>query len=667
MDVKDMLKFQFVSGMANNGGSTINATNGAGDQSHYDKIISMMCQAVFMLLIGFADELSKVFPFIMTTIKSHIKNKIGSSGITQSFDNLRQVPISEQAVALTKRHFTNCVSMTRVYEDSTSKDKRLNDKLDEMNGMIDAILGGVAKQENVPTLKLINTAQLMINYKDQPIQLTSEIYLKLDEVNVSPEGKLSSINLTLMSNTASAAEISRFMRKMYDQHQEELRNALGDTIYYFDQKSRDGGARADPRGNKMAPEDLRNRKQMMIQSAPKTLTFTKAPFVSNKTFSNIFGEKVREIEKRVKFFIDNKKWYDARGIPYQLGLMMSGHPGCGKTSIIRAIANLTGRHIINVNFGNILSATQLKSLFQSEKLNVYTDGSCSEMVTFHIPIEQRIYVLEEIDTVGDVVRQRSSSMINQNPLHDEVTLGEILTVLDGTMETPGRLVIMTSNHPELLDDALVRPGRIDMMVTFSKASRRTIAEMFTVFFDTTMKDVDIERLPDCRLTPAEVGQVLFRHFDLTDDKFIDSVIHDLTTTADEIEKASLLKLELLAASDEQRCDDMNTDKDSQPGDDEEHSDKNRDIEPKNDHNHKTNYSDSAKDFPTSGSDKYNFDKTSHDQKYIDASPSNNFMTAQINSIEACNAQQDTGLDSMYGGLLGNATSPIYCREGRNTK
>lgn len=655
MDVKDMLKFQFVSGMTNNGGS-MNHTNGMNDQSHYDKIISMICQAFFMLLIGFADELSKVFPLMLAAIKNHIKNKIGSSGITQSFDNLRQVPISEQAVALTKRHFTNCVSMTRLYEDSTSKDKRLSDKLDEMNGMIDAILSTVAKQENVPSLKLINTSQLMINYKDNPIQLTSEIYLKLDEVNVSPEGLLSSITLTLMSNTESAAEISKYMRKIYEQHQEELRNALGDTIYYFDQKSRDGGPRGDPRGDKATPEDLRNRKQMMIQSSPKTLSFTKAPFVSNKTFSNIFGERVREIEKRVRFFIDNKKWYDSRGIPYQLGLMMSGIPGSGKTSVIRAIANLTGRHIINVNFGNIMSATQLKSLFQSEKLNVYTDGSCSELVSFHIPIDQRIYVLEEIDTVGDIVRQRSSCSSNTSPLHDEVTLGEILTVLDGTMETPGRLVIMTSNHPELLDDALVRPGRIDMMVTFTKASRRTIAEMFTVFFDRNLEDVDIERLPDGRLTPAEVGQVLFRHFSVTDDDFVEDVVDDLMKTAGAIEKASLHKLELLAASDEQRSEASSVDRERSECDE-----KQRDVDSTKDHDVKAiKCSDSAKDFPTVNEYKkepvaelgpeYVSDPTprwANEYTKFDSLDANTFPSS---GIAPCNEQEATSLDSMYNTL-----------------
>ena len=99
---------------------------------------------------------------------------------------------------------------------------------------------------------------------------------------------------------------------------------------------------------------------------------------------------------------------------------------------------------------------------------MYKDGG-SEVQSFFIPIDQRIYVLEEIDAIGNIVKQRQNTNAgNDKPesLNDEVTLAEILTVLDGTMEVPGRIIIMTSNHPETLDRALVRPGRIDVHVHF---------------------------------------------------------------------------------------------------------------------------------------------------------------------------------------------------------
>jgi SpoVK/Ycf46/Vps4 family AAA+-type ATPase len=251
---------------------------------------------------------------------------------------------------------------------------------------------------------------------------------------------------------------------------------------------------------------------MKIMTAPRQLSFIKSPFYSNKSFSNIFGKEVREIEDRVNFFLNNKSWYDMRGIPYQLGLLLSGVPGSGKTSIIRAIANLTKRHIINVNFANITTATQLKNLFFSDKLTVYTDSTMSQFQVLTIPLEHRIYVLEEIDAISNVVKQRVDGEVKNEPVPDELTLGEILTVLDGTLEVPGRMLIMTSNRPEILDKALVRPGRIDVSVNFGYAKKELIIEMYQCFFGRKFPEELVQKLPNEKLTAAEIGQVLFRHF-----------------------------------------------------------------------------------------------------------------------------------------------------------
>jgi len=122
----------------------------------------------------------------------------------------------------------------------------------------------------------------------------------------------------------------------------------------------------------------------------------------------------------VDFFLKNRAWYDKRGIPYQLGLLLSGIPGSGKTSIIRAMANLTKRHIINVNFANITTATQLKNLFFSDKLTVFTDSTMFNADTLTIPIENRIFVLEEIDAIGNIVHQRDPDATQEDVLPDEV-------------------------------------------------------------------------------------------------------------------------------------------------------------------------------------------------------------------------------------------------------
>jgi hypothetical protein len=193
------------------------------------------------------------------------------------------------------------------------------------------------------------------------------------------------------------------------------------------------------------------------------------------------------------------------------------------------MANLTKRHIINVNFANITTATQLKNLFFNEKLTVYSDSTMSNFDVLTIPVENRIFVLEEIDAIGDIVRQRDPNKVANETVPDELTLAEILTVLDGTLEAPGRIVIMTSNYPDVLDRALVRPGRIDVAVKFGFAARDLIQEMFHSFFNRDFSPEMIPSLPDKKLTAAEVGQILFRHFKDPDPQL---VLEDLIKTVE---------------------------------------------------------------------------------------------------------------------------------------
>ena len=258
----------------------------------------------------------------------------------------------------------------------------------------------------------------------------------------------------------------------------------------------------------------------------------------------------------MRFFVENRAWYDRRGIPYQLGMLYSNMSGCGKSSAIRAIANYTKRHIINVNFGRILTLQQLNHLFFNEELEV--EDSQGNITALTIPIDRRLYVVEELDAAGGLVYQRDSEGPvfgrKTNVIEGELTLADILLVLDGNRESPGRVVIMTANHPELLDEALVRPGRMDVSVAFTHASQRLMKEMYTGFFEQQPpEDLGLDKVDNSswldnssgldktsgldqtsspalvHLTPAEVSQVYFRH--LPEPADAQAVVTDLITTS----------------------------------------------------------------------------------------------------------------------------------------
>jgi SpoVK/Ycf46/Vps4 family AAA+-type ATPase len=95
---------------------------------------------------------------------------------------------------------------------------------------------------------------------------------------------------------------------------------------------------------------------------------------------------------------------------------------------------------------------------------------------------------------------------------EPIDLSFLLNLLDGTLEASGRILCISSNFPERIDKALIRPGRIDMIVHFKKCNRKILQEMVSNFYDKELDDWTDESM-DYKWTPAEVNQILFRNFD----------------------------------------------------------------------------------------------------------------------------------------------------------
>jgi chaperone BCS1 len=207
--------------------------------------------------------------------------------------------------------------------------------------------------------------------------------------------------------------------------------------------------------------------------------------------------------------------------------MFHGDPGCGKTSTVKAIANTAHRHIINIQLSEIKSKAQLRHLFFNEEIHVM-NGANPERYT--IPIHERLYLIEDIDAMGDAVLERKwkkpelpkeetkkvgDAWMDRGEAEDTkeaLDLSFLLNLLDGTLEASGRILCISSNFPERIDKALIRPGRVDMIVNFKKCNRQVIQEMVTSFYDKKFDDWTDESI-DYKWTPAEVNQILFRNFD----------------------------------------------------------------------------------------------------------------------------------------------------------
>ena len=196
------------------------------------------------------------------------------------------------------------------------------------------------------------------------------------------------------------------------------------------------------------------------------------------------------------------------------------------TSSIKAIANTARRHIINVQLSQIKTKEQLRHLFFNDEIHV-SDGTKTERYT--IPVHERLYVIEDIDAMGDTVLERKwkkpvveekkktsedawmQARLDEEDTVEPIDLSFLLNLLDGTLEASGRILCISSNFPERIDKALIRPGRIDMIVHFRKCNREIVRQMVDSFYDQTFEDWTDDTM-NYKWSPAEVNQILFRNF-----------------------------------------------------------------------------------------------------------------------------------------------------------
>jgi len=404
----------------------------------------------------------------------------------------------------------------------------------------------------------------ILNQKDI-IEVGDDLYVKMTEATASENGSETSLqNVTgngrndivqvieLFSVSKTSAQLREFLDQLRRNFVASLKNKLGKARYYFNMNP------------STAPVNMDGKKD--LTRLPNAFAFTMKPFSTNRKFTNLFGEEIDVIRARVQHFCKNRAWYDEKGIPYTLGLLLSGPPGTGKTSTIKCLANETNRHIISINLNNDMTKLQLENLFYNENMVVVAEGQTQ---TVCIPLDQRVYVLEDVDAQSDIVsvakRSSDTCLAEKKPPsckfkeglcrnyneefnhaqlqqqtgdigeHLKVDLAFLLNLLDGILENPGRVVIMTSNYPEKLDSALVRPGRIDIIAKFRYCTHSTIRQMVEFFYDRILEgdqEAIVAALPEDVFTPAELSRIMFEYFTNIDGALTAMQHYSVTASAD---------------------------------------------------------------------------------------------------------------------------------------
>jgi SpoVK/Ycf46/Vps4 family AAA+-type ATPase len=271
--------------------------------------------------------------------------------------------------------------------------------------------------------------------------------------------------------------------------------------------------------------------------------WTKERFRSNKRFDNMFFEGKDDVLRQVSDFIDGREMYRKIGKPYHLGIVLYGEPGCGKTSFINALANELGRSVKEINFSKLKTVEDLERSI-----------TCTEYNSINMDYDNVIITFEDIDCATNIVKSRklmdeenckknsdSSNEEDADEGHEkdiknmvkaltklsgkkdrekmsganwmdfekidkkdsQITLSNLLNIIDGSREMPGRIIVITTNRIDWIDEALLREGRIDIRVEMKKIGHELMWKMYENFREAQGVPIGIKERVDWEETRGD--------------------------------------------------------------------------------------------------------------------------------------------------------------------
>ena len=346
-------------------------------------------------------------------------------------------------------------------------------------------------------------------------------------------------NLTIFSYTRPLFELQKWVETQVKNYKEYLRHTSNEKQLFITVHTSSSSSNSNKEENQR-----NNGRNIKVESIP---------WESSATMENSYFQNMDNIMKSIDFFLKNKEWYIKKGIPYNLGILLHGDPGCGKTRFIKQLMNYTGRHGIDIKLNDTMDFNDLQNIIYKEEID-----------DVHIiPQDQRILIFEDIDALGDVVKERKSTTadtvnnaaitssshpvlepapaatagaaaaasntetnelklisnlikMSTNTNTKNNNLSYLLNMIDGIHECSGRIIIITTNRPEVLDKALIRPGRIDIKIHFQKCTRYDVSCMIQRFWDIDIPESSLLPELDRKYTCAELINIFRSTSDFND-------------------------------------------------------------------------------------------------------------------------------------------------------
>lgn len=210
--------------------------------------------------------------------------------------------------------------------------------------------------------------------------------------------------------------------------------------------------------------------------------------VPSRTMETVYSDAMSFVYDDIQKFYGQRETYEQKGIPFRRGFLLHGPPGTGKTSSISALANELDLDICLVNLTTTSGSSLMSALSSDDKL----------------------FVFEDIDGISSARARAEKPEDEEDELFKQMSISELLNAIDGQLTGQNLIFFFTTNHPDKLDAALMRPGRIDQKVLFGYMNQSEFEQMVYKYFG---RDCEGSVRPGLTAAVAQNSFLIHRDYD----------------------------------------------------------------------------------------------------------------------------------------------------------
>lgn len=375
---------------------------------------------------------------------------------------------------------------------------------------IERVQGNVSDSNNNTYLEH-KTKHILYKVTDPQFEITfrnSVIFVDIWNQSSSEEGIHTNNKMITLETKASLQLLKEWTDSCYnyyiDKHYKQYDTSSDSQLFYFDL----------------------NRVGEKVDDPEVEVEYLKYDLKTDRSFDQLFFDRKEDFLQLLDDFRNKQGIFSRKTVPNRLNILLHGEPGTGKTSLIKALANLTRRHVLNINPSIIENNRQLTDIFFGPYI-------VTPNTNIHIKPAERLYIIEDIDATTSVIKSRTNDLdsnsdtdqpteadpkIRKNLIQPQApvlsskpsfTLSGFLNNLDGVLELRDTIVIITTNHPEMLDPALIRSGRINMSLCLGKMTAESVQQLLKYHYQ---EEVELEKLEKLRLggqyTPSKLEEII---------------------------------------------------------------------------------------------------------------------------------------------------------------